>query len=70
MILRGWKDICKAAGGMSPKTVRKLMRTEGFPVAYVEGSPQTTDGLIQEWTEKHVKRILAASEGMEGHRTA
>lgn len=70
MILRGWKDICKASGGMSPKTIRKLMRLEGFPVDYIEGSPQTTDTLITEWVEKRVKSKLAASEGIEGHTRA
>lgn len=70
MILRGWKDICKASGGMSSKTIRKLMRLEAFPVDYIEGSPQTTDALITEWVEKRVKRKLASSEGIERHGRA
>lgn len=66
MILRGWKSICKAAGGITPKTARKLVRTEGFPVDYIAGAPQTTDTLIEQWVEKRVKSKVGASEGTEG----
>ena len=64
MILRGWKDICKAAGGISDKTARRLMREEGFPVAFVARVPQTTQALLEAWVEKHVKDKLQSLDGM------
>lgn len=66
MILRGWKAICEAAGGITPKTARKLTRSSGFPVAYIAGAPQTTDSLIEAWVEKHVKGNIGSLEGAEG----
>lgn len=68
MILRGWKDICRVVGGISPKTARALMRDEGFPVDYIAGMPQTTDTLLEEWVEKRVKSKVGASEGIERHQ--
>jgi hypothetical protein len=68
MILRGWKDICKAVGGISPKTARHLMRTEGFPVDYIAGAPQTTDTLLEAWVENRVKSKVGASEGIRRHQ--
>ena len=51
MILRGWKEICRAAGGISPRTARRLMRDEGLPVTWVDGSPMTTMALLTAWFE-------------------
>jgi hypothetical protein len=51
MILRGWKSICAAAGGMSEDTARKLMRHGGMPVAIIGGKPMTTTEALEEWVQ-------------------
>ncbi len=66
MILRGWKDICKAMGGITPRTARRLKREEGLPVDNVAGQPQTTDTLLEAWVEDRVKGKVGASEGTRG----
>lgn len=65
MILRGWKEICRVLGGMSDKSARTLARKADFPVVYIAGMPQTTDALLEEWVEKHVKRKIAEISGTE-----
>ncbi len=57
MILRGWKDICKAVGGMSTCTARKLMREEGLPVSLIAGSPMTTTEALEEWVRCRCQKI-------------
>ena len=52
MILRGWKDICKAAGGISVNTARRLAKEEGLPVTFLAGKPTTTDAALITWVEK------------------
>lgn len=70
MILRGWKDICFAAGGMHEDTARRLMREEGFPVEIVGGKPMSTSAAIESWVsariEKHVKKKTGRSDPIEG----
>ena len=52
MVLRGWKSICSAAGGMSENTARRLMKEEGFPVSMAGKSPVSTSELISDWIKK------------------
>lgn len=52
MILRGWKDICEAAGGMSEDTARQLMLEEGFPVTIVARKPMSTSAAIEIWVQR------------------
>lgn len=52
MILRGWKDICKAAGGISINAARRLARDEGMPVTFLAGKPMTTTIALTAWVEK------------------
>lgn len=52
MILRGWKDICKAAGGISINAARRLTRDEGMPVTLLAGKPMTTTSALSAWVEK------------------
>lgn len=56
MILRGWKNICKAAGGMSAATARKLVH-EGMPVSIIAGSPMTTTEALEEWVKCRCQNI-------------
>lgn len=67
MILRGWKEICRAAGGMSAKTARYLVRHEGMPVAYEHGSPMTTDALLEAWLTERIKKCCQ-DRGLAGSR--
>lgn len=53
MILRGWKDICSASGGMSEDTARRLMREQGMPVRIIGGKPMTTMEDLKEWV-RHI----------------
>lgn len=48
-ILRGWKDICGALGGMSKDSARELMKNESLPIKIVKGKPMTTHTLLKEW---------------------
>ena len=57
MILRGWKDISLAAGGMSEGSMRRLMRNEGFPVTIIAGRPMSTTEAISEWVEKRCQEF-------------
>lgn len=52
MILRGWKDICKAAGGVSINAARRLARDEGMPVTFLAGKPMSTTTALAAWVEK------------------
>ena len=56
MILRGWKDICRATGGLSPKAARHLMRYEGLPVTFLAGSPMTTVAALTAWLEQRCQK--------------
>ncbi len=64
MILRGWKDICQAAGGMGEDTLRKLMREEQFPVTIVARKPMSTQAAISEWIAKRCQMNSRPAEGM------
>ena len=57
MILRGWKNICAAVGGMSPDTARRLMREEGMPVSIIAGGPMTTTEALEEWVQCRCQKI-------------
>ena len=56
MILRGWKEICRATGGLSPKSARNLMRYEGLPVTFLAGSPMTTVAALTTWLEQRCQK--------------
>ncbi len=62
MILRGWKDICEALGGVSINTARSLSRNDGLPIAYIAGKPTTTLDALTDWVEKHVKKKMLPPE--------
>lgn len=63
MILRGWKEICEACGGMSRNTVRHLARSEGFPVTVVAHRPMSTEQAIHEWIAKRCQEKKDISKG-------
>ena len=70
MILRTWKDICRALGGMSDDTARKLMDEEGLPVEIIGGRPMSTSEALEKWvtdrvTKDDVKNIIGRSTPME-----
>lgn len=77
MILRGWKNICAAVGGMSTSTARRLMREQGMPVSLIAGAPMTTTEALEEWVACRCQRInmaelsahliQAALPGSDGH---
>jgi len=56
MILRGWKDICSAAGGMHEETARRLMREEGLPVEMIGGKPMSTSEAIERWVSSRLSK--------------
>lgn len=69
-ILRGWKDICSAAGGISEESARKLMRDEGFPVEVIAGKPMSTSRALQMWIEaKVVKTCQEENRPVRPHTT-
>ena len=73
MILRGWKDICKAAGGMSVDTARKLARDDGLPVEFIGGRPMSTSEDLEKWvsariSENAVKNKIGRSEPIEAYQ--
>jgi len=61
VILRGWKEICQAAGGMSAKSARWLVRHEGMPVIFLAGSPMTTSDALVAWLEKRCQGSIDKS---------
>lgn len=70
MILRTWKDICRALGGMSADTARKLVEKEGLPVELIGGRPMSTSEALERWvtnrvTQNDVKNIIGRSEPIE-----
>ncbi|MDR2503052.1 MAG: hypothetical protein LBD82_01490 [Deltaproteobacteria bacterium] len=56
MILRGWKNICAAIGGVSRNTARRLMRLEDMPVAYLAGTPVSTQEELEKWIAAKTKQ--------------
>ena len=69
MILRTWKHICRALGGMSDDTARKLMDEEGLPVEIIGGRPMSTSEALEKWvtdrvTKDDVKNIIGRSTPM------
>lgn len=71
MILRGWKDICKAIGGMHEDTARKLMNEEGLPVEMIGGRPMSTSESLEKWVVSRVsgdvvKNKVGRSDPTEG----
>ena len=52
MILRGWKAICEAAGGMDEDVARRLMQEENMPVTFLGGKPMSTSEALFEWVQK------------------
>jgi short-subunit dehydrogenase len=70
VILRGWRDICKAAGGISENVARRLTQENAFPVVFIAGSPQTTTALLEGWVEKHVKQKIGVLDLTEPHQAA
>ena len=51
--LTGWKEIC-AYMRKSPPTMRKLIRTEGFPATMVAGEWISDTMLIQQWRRERI----------------
>ena len=56
MILRTWKDICRALGGMHENTARRLVREEGLPVEQIGGRPMSTSEDLEKWVSARVNR--------------
>ena len=70
MILRTWKDICRALGGMSADTARRLAQKEGLPVDVIGGRPMSTSEALEKWvtdrvTRDDVKNKIGRSEPTE-----
>ena len=61
MILRGWKDICKAAGGMSEDVARKLAVEGDMPVTMLGGKPMSTTEALFEWVQKRCQENTCRS---------
>ena len=47
-MLTGWERIEKEVG-MCSKTIKRLVREEGFPIIYTAGRPVTSSRLIDKW---------------------
>ena len=65
MILRGWKDIRKAMGGMSENAVRDLMKNEALPITMITGRPTTTTELLIRWVSDRCERTSYNEEQHE-----
>ena len=59
---KGWYAISSLAGGVSPNTLRRWMKEEGFPVTFIGRIPTTTERLVTEWIEKRVKKKVSANK--------
>ncbi len=52
-MLTTWKIITKFTG-FSRNTLKKLVREEGFPIAFIAGRPTTTRTQIEHWIAKKI----------------
>lgn len=52
-MLTGWKDITKHTG-FSPKSIKVLMKQEGFPLQYILSRPVLSKSALDKWLiERH-----------------
>lgn len=47
-MLTGWKSIISYTG-FSRNTLKRLMKDEGFPIAYIASKPTTTEPAVEAW---------------------
>ena len=64
---KGWNAISGLVGGVSPNTLRRWMKEEGFPVTFVGRIPVVSERLVTEWLEKRVKKKVSAIERNRTH---
>ena len=48
-ILCGWKEIAKACGIKTSKTIKKKAKKYKMPIVYLDGRPTVTEKAIEKW---------------------
>jgi hypothetical protein len=52
IILCGWKEIAKALGIQTCKTVKKKAKKYKMPILYLDGRPTITTKALERWWEE------------------
>ena len=50
----GWDKI-RESTGLSQRMVKRLAKTEAFPLYYIGGRPVTSSSLVDEWLKHRIK---------------
>lgn len=60
-VLRTWKAICPALGGMKQDTVRALIDEykdiDPVPIVFLKGRPMSSAEKLQEWIERRLPQL-------------
>lgn len=67
-VLTGWERIEKEVG-MCSKTIKRLVREEGFPIIYTAGRPMTSAKLIDDWIMSRMDSARQAKDTPDTPRT-
>jgi hypothetical protein len=56
IILCGWKDIAKACGVKTRKTIKKKARRYEMPIVYMDGRPTITRKALERWWDSLLEK--------------
>ncbi len=56
IILCGWKEIAKACGVKTCKTIKKKAKKYEMPIVYMDGRPTTTQKALEKWWDDQLEK--------------
>ena len=59
IILCGWKEIARACGIKTCKTIKKKARKYGMPIVYMDGRPTVSERALLRWWDGLYEKMSA-----------